>query len=69
MLLGYAITIAVVLSFILMMLSIFLYRKELYKLLKKHTNKKAIIFLIVILIFFTIISLLFIPAVEQLYSS
>ncbi len=67
MLLGYAITIAVVLSFILMMLSIFLYRKELYKLLKKHTNKKAIIFLIVILIFFTIISLLFIPAVEQLY--
>lgn len=67
MLLGYATTAAVSISFVLLIISIFLYKEELFKILKQHINKKSLVLLLLICVFFTIISLLFVPAVEQLY--
>ncbi len=67
MLIGYATTAAVSISFVLLIISIFLYKEELSKILKLHINKKTIILLLLICVFFTIISLFFVSAVEQLY--
>jgi hypothetical protein len=66
-LLGYEITAAVYASLILMLVSLFLERKELIKLVREHTDRFSLIALALILIFFIAFSLLFVSPVEQLY--
>lgn len=66
-LIGYEITAAVIACFIALISSIVLCRKELYKVLKKHTNKYSILLLVLILAFFVVFSLAFVHPTEQLY--
>lgn len=67
MLLGYAITFAVVFSFLALIFSVILYRKNLSKILKNHISVNTVLMLIIILVFFTVFLLIFVPPVEQLY--
>jgi hypothetical protein len=67
MLLGYEITASVYTSLILMLVFLFLERKELAKLMREHINRFSLIALALILIFFLTFSLLLVSPVEQLY--
>lgn len=67
MLIGYAITLAVLAAFIALLVSIAAGRKELLQLLRKHTDRYSIIALLAIMAFFVAFSLLLVHPVEQLY--
>ncbi|MEM0200953.1 MAG: glycosyltransferase family 39 protein [Candidatus Micrarchaeaceae archaeon] len=67
MFLGYATTIVIVISFLLLLFSNFLYRKNIFKILKTNINKNTLLFLLIILIFFISFLLIFVHPVEQLF--
>jgi hypothetical protein len=67
MLIGYAIPLAVVASFIGLLSFMVLGRKELAQLLHKSTSRYSILALLAILAFFVAFSLLYVHPVEQLY--
>ena len=67
MLVGYAITLAVLASFIGLAASVFAGRKELAHLLRGHVDRYSLLALLGILAFFLAFSLLFVHPVEQLY--
>lgn len=67
MLIGYEITTGVYASFALMLLFIALERKTLYKLLKDHINRYSAAAFAIILLFFLVLSIVWVSPVEQLY--
>jgi hypothetical protein len=67
MLLGYAITISVIFSFLALIISIILYKKKLLEILKRQITFKTTLLLFAILAFFLFFLLLFVHPVEQLY--
>ncbi|MGC9037438.1 MAG: glycosyltransferase family 39 protein [Candidatus Micrarchaeia archaeon] len=67
MLIGYETTIAISATFLLLIVSIYLGRKDLAKELRKAVNKYSVIALFLILAFFVSFSLLFVKPAEQLY--
>lgn len=67
MLIGYAITAAVISSFVALVASVVAGRKELAALLRKRVNRYSVLGLMAILAFFIAFSLLFVHPVEQLY--
>ena len=67
MLIGYAITLAVYASFILMLAAIALERKGLRSILREFVDGYSLLALVLILLFFVTFSVLFVSPVEQLY--
>ncbi len=67
MLIGYETTIAISATFLLLIVSIYLGRKDLTNELRKAVNKYSVIALFLILAFFVSFSLLFVKPTEQLY--
>ena len=66
-LLGYEVTAVIYSSFILMLAFLFLERKGIGDLLRKHIDRYSILALIVILLFFAAFSILWVSPTEQLY--
>ncbi len=67
MLLGYTITVSVVLSFLLLLISIIFYKRKLLEILKRQITFNTLLMLFAIIIFFVAFLLIFVHPVEQLY--